>query len=81
MKELRQSHQVNILCEEVCNVQNRLDDILCELYQCCISQQQRRSERIAIDIQVGDLVLHLISLSIYILGGAHVRLATAVECL
>jgi hypothetical protein len=76
MKDLRQLHQVNTLREEVCNVQNRLDDILCELRQCYTSQQQRRSERMAGDIQAGDLVQHLISLSIYRLGGARVHSAT-----
>ncbi|KAL3756138.1 hypothetical protein ACHAWU_005642 [Discostella pseudostelligera] len=76
MKDLRQLHQVNTLREEVCNVQNRLDDILCELRQCYTSQQQRRSERMTCDIQAGDLVQHLISLSIYRLGGARVHSAT-----
>ena len=76
MKDLRQLHQVNTLREEVCNVQNRLDDILCELRQCYTCQQQRRSERMAGDIQAGDLVQHLISLSIYRLGGARVHSAT-----
>lgn len=64
MKDLGQLHQLDTLRHETSNVQQRSDDIFCELRQCTTSQQQSTRDNLAV-----GLVENITSQAISRLGG------------